>query len=129
MKISLKNHLMSNIVLKTISLLLGYAVWSILTTSHIATRWVDIPLAFYGDTTNNIEAPEMITVALQAKRTDLRAIDTKTLAAHINATQLHVGPNLISLDNKTLFLPDSIKLVHYSPINLVINLHENQSLT
>ena len=117
---------MSNIVLKTVSLILGYGLWSILTTGHISTRWVDVPLLFYG-TTHKLEAPEIVSVALQAKRTDLHAIDAKTLAAHINTTKFHAGPNHVILDNKTLFLPDSIKLVHYIPINLVVHLQENQS--
>ena len=130
MNLSLKKHLMSNIVLKTASFVLGYALWSIVATSHVTTRTVEIPLTFYGNTANNIakNAPEKITVALQAKRTDLRAIDIENLAAHIDTTQLHTGPNHIVINNKTLFLPDSIKLVHYNPINLVVHLQENQSL-
>lgn len=128
MKIALKKHLMSNLVLKTTSCILGYSLWSILAAGHMATRMVEVPLAFYGNAALRVsQAPEKVTIALQSKRNILHALDTHSLAAHINADQFIAGPNKVTFDNKSLFLPDSIKLVHYSPINIVVHVQENQS--
>ena len=129
MNLLINKHLTSTIVLKTISLVFGYALWSIFSHSHLATRRFEIPLAFYGNNIQAVKAPEKIMVTLEAKRIDLQAIDTKCLAAHIDTSLLQPGSNLINVDNKTLFLPEAIKLVHYSPVNIIVHLQENQSKT
>lgn len=122
MKLNLKTTLLANTPLKIISCILGYSFWCILNCSHSNTVWMDVPLCFYGaDAQKKINAPEKISVALTAKRTDLHAIDRSSLAVHVDAAALHTGPNGITLDNKSLFLPDSIKLVHYTPANIVVH--------
>ena len=130
MKSALKSHLTSNLVLKTISCILGYAFWCMLSTCHVSKRSVEIPLVFYGcNAQQQIQAPEKIKVELSGKRTDLQSLDVDALAVHIDAVSLHEGYNAINVENKSLLLPDAIKLVHYSPINIVVHLQENQSLT
>jgi len=127
MKLNLRTNLLANTPLKIMSCILGYSFWCILSCSHSSTVWIDAPLCFFGDNSQKkISAPEKISVALSAKRTDLHAIDRNALAIHVDTSTLHEGPNNITLDNKSLFLPDSIKLVHYSPANIVIDVKENK---
>ena len=127
MKIALKNSLTHTIVLKVISLLLGYGLWTIIANGHTATRSFTVPLCFYGEHAALVTAPSELTVTLQAKRTDLRNIQTSTLGIHIDTHQLHPGKNHIALDNKSLFLPNAIKLVNYRPANIIVELPEHKA--
>lgn len=111
------------IPLKLISLLLGYTFWYIFSHSHIATAWITIPLCFYNvPTHNSIRAPETVSVKIAGKRADLRSLDTHELAIHVNADKLREGKNVLTITPETIFLPESIKLVHYSPSNPTVEL-------
>jgi hypothetical protein len=119
----IKKHLWSNAPLKVISLILGYTFWYIFGNSHTSTAWVTVPLCFYNvATTQTVHAPETISLKIAGKRSDLRALDPEQLAIHINAEQLHSGRNLITLTDEALFLPNSIKLVHYTPSNPTVEI-------
>lgn len=112
-----------NVPLKIISLILGYTFWYIFGSSHTSTAWITIPLYFYNvPEEKSIKAPETLSAKISGKRSELRMLDTKELAIHINAQQLHDGKNLLTITPEIIFLPDSIKLVHYCPSNPTVEL-------
>lgn len=125
----LNNLLLANVPLKLISLLLGYAFWYIFSSAHTMSIWLTIPVCFYAMPEQmKITGPEQITLKIAGKREYLRSLDLKSLAAHINAQQLSVGLQKITINEDMLFLPDTIKLVHCYPITIdVINEFDEQT--
>lgn len=116
-----KNH--RNRLLKVIALLIGYTFWYIFGGSHAAVAELSVPLCFYhvpADT--HINAPESISVKLAGKRSDIRAVEHEHLAVHIDASRLQKGKNLLTITKQELLLPNSIKLVQYSPSNPTVEL-------
>jgi hypothetical protein len=125
MKFNLKSTLKSNATLKALSIIIGYGVWNMISAHQTYTASLQIPVCFYHESaTQMIDAPERIMIQLQGKKNVLRGINRKTLALHIDASQLHHGPNPLLVDQAILFLPDTVKVVHYSPTNIVINVKE-----
>lgn len=119
----LKSILFSNAPLKVISLFLGYSFWYIATCNQLITCTITIPLCFNPLPSNySIDAPETISVTLQASRADLYRLDTKLLAAHINVNKLLPGKHGIIVKDHHLFLPHTITLQEYSPIPLSVTI-------
>lgn len=119
-----KKIIWSNIPLKLISLSLGYTFWYIFGHSHTITTWITVPLSFYNVPQHgSLQAPEYISVKISGKRSDITALDINNVSIHINAQKLREGNNLIPITSESLFLPQTIKLVHYSPSNPVVALH------
>lgn len=113
----------NNTPIKIISLLLGYSLWHIFGSPHSTTVQISVPLCFYNIPAGKvIKAPEQIAIQIVGKRSDIRSLDTEQLAVHINASLLKDGKNLLPITQETLFLPESIKLIHCSPINPIANL-------
>jgi len=128
MKLHIKNLLISNAPLKVISLILGYTTWYLLGNILTETRWYTIPLSFDNlDTELLITAPKTIQVLLSGKRNFIKDIDTETLAAHINSAALKPGKQKITISHKQLFVPDSIKLIHYIPTKISVNITQNNA--
>ncbi len=118
-----------NASLKIISLILGYTFWYIFGHSHTSTAWITVPLCFYNvPAKNSIHGPETVSVKIAGKRSELRSLDIDELAIHINAQQLHEGKNSLNFTAQSLFLPESIKLVHYVPSNPTVELIARQDL-
>lgn len=118
--------LLANAPLKIVSFIIGYTFWYIFGHTHTITTRVRVPVSFYGAPhAMVINSPESITLELSGKRSTLRALDKHTLALHIDAQKLHHGPNTISISSRNLFLPDNIKLLNYSPSNMVIQVSYN----
>ncbi len=112
-----------NVPLKFIALLLGYTFWYIFGSSHTTTAQLTVPLCFYNiPELHRIHAPELISIQIAGKRSAIRALDTDALAVHINAETVHEGKNLLAITQESLLLPESIKLVHYSPSNPTVEL-------
>lgn len=103
------------------SLLLGYAFWSIISQSLAVTISLPVSLSFY-DVPQKITltAPEMVTITLRGKRAALNHLDCHSLAFHIDGKRLQEGKNYIPLKAEQLFLPDTINLLDYDPSPLVI---------
>ena len=117
----IKNLLFNNIVLKVISFIIGATMWFIINQSHTMHLHKEIPLCFYGPQKDfTITAPESIHVTLCGTRNDLQSLDLDSLALHINSAILHEGPNSLSINRATLFLPEQINVLHYSPLNSMI---------
>lgn len=126
----LKRILLANAPLKIVSLIIGYTFWYIFGHAHTVTTKVQVPVCFYGTSKAFvINSPDTITVELTGKRSHLHSLDLPSLALHINAQKLQVGPNPIEITSATLFLPESIKLINYSPSNMVINVTHSSELS
>lgn len=93
---------------------MGYFVWHLFAAHITIIKTMHIPLSFYNTDVNHIiTAPEMVTVTMQAKRTDLNAINMETISIHINQTDLHLGDNFLYITNESLLLPETIQVIHY----------------
>lgn len=127
MRLMIKHLIVHPLSRKTCSLLIGYFLWNIIGTLSSASISVSIPLSWYNlSDSYTIESPEQLTVTLSGKRSYIRALNLKTLAAHINGKNIlnNNAPNYITLTQQHLFLPESIKLVHYTPYPLIVSAHE-----
>lgn len=127
--LQLKNLFFNSTVLKIVCLLCGYSFWYIASFNAVITAQITIPLSFIGTTHNyTIDAPETITIILKGKRSDLYALDTHTLAAHINIDNFNPGKHGVIITEQHLFLPNTITLVRYIPSNLCITINSQQTL-
>ena len=129
--IYLKNSLTHNAIIKTVSFIIACGIWHALSQSYTIDTWLTVPLCFYSahpdqQTGKQITAPEQIAIHLTGKRELLRTINLETLAVHINSDALHDGPNPINIQSAHLFLPETIKLLHYSPANIIITINSKQ---
>ncbi len=123
MNLRLKNLLISNAPLKVISFILGYTAWYLLGNIVTETRWYTIPLSFYNlNTELSIQAPKTIQLLLAGKRNYLKNIDINNLAAHVNGALLKEKKQAIAISHDQLFLPDSIKLIHYIPTPISVTI-------
>lgn len=117
----IKQLILTNLPIKLISLVSGYLVWSLISGSQVICITQEAPVCIYNNETHqSINAPETITVTLQAQRNRLYSLDAEELAIHIDASRLHKGQNQLLVDRSTLFLPEGVNVVHYSPSNAVI---------
>ena len=121
----------NKIILKSSALIISFFLWSQLTRLHNHSITVTVPVCFYGDQEPYItyHAPETVTLTLQGKKKDLAPLDSSLLAVHIDGTTLHPGTNGIVLSTKNLFLPETIAVVHYNPLPLVIIKSEKNTET
>ncbi|MBA3954021.1 hypothetical protein H0X48_01760 [Candidatus Dependentiae bacterium] len=125
MNISIKAALVSTRFLKVSALIIGYSLWSFVGEAFPATLWLSVPLCFYNQTaTIKIDAPEKLWVKLHGKRSYLHRLDNHTLAAHINAQELHVGPQNYTITAKSLLLPSTITVSETIPHTLLFTLSQ-----
>lgn len=112
----------SNLHIKIISLILGYAFWSTIGQSHTTKIWLDAPICFYNIPKNNkISCKEKIKIQLFAKRSDLYTIDRDTLAFHIDVASLQNKSAIVKLEPEQLLLPESIKMANCYPESVAIS--------
>lgn len=117
---------LKNMPLNIISLVLGYTFWYMFGSSHTITAWITVPLSFYNTPIHtSIKAPESISLKIAGKRDDIRSLDLNQVAIHIDAQDLHEGKNLLTINAQKLLLPDTIKTLHYIPINPIAELQHN----
>jgi hypothetical protein len=66
---------------------------------------------------------------MQATRADLENLKNDDLALHINAQKLEAGKHALPITAQQLLLPDTFKVVHYTPSNVVVDVHiENKEV-
>lgn len=119
--LSRQKIILNSLILKILSFIIGYSIWSIMNQSHITTFQLKIPFVFYNvPQRSTIIAPEHIFIQLQGTKKILRTLATALPAAHIDAQTLKPGDNLITLSKSTLFLPDHVQLVHTTPCPIVV---------
>ncbi len=118
-----KKTMWRNTSLKITALLFGYTLWYAFGQSHTSSAWITVPLCFYNVPKEVvIKGPETISLKIIGKRSELRLLDIDQLAIHINAEELAHGKNLLTFTEKSILLPEPIKLVHYSPSNPTVEL-------
>lgn len=102
-----------------LAICLGFGLWSMVSTLHTDTTTITVPLLFYHIPEKNMMVPqhETITVTLKGPRAELQSIDYENLAVHINMQKM-ISDGGITLKPENLFLPNSIKVVRYTPMNL-----------
>jgi len=128
MKITIKKIFLNNAQIKIISLLLGYSFWYVLSQTHIANIWLDVPISFYKLPKNiQVDAPEKIKIQLSGKRADLYTIERENLAFHVTMDDANTGCRTIKLSQEQLLLPNSIKLVRCKPTNIQIAIKEKET--
>ena len=128
MNMSMRKTVLNNLTLKIIASIIAYGIWFLLNQSRTISIDVQAPLCFYnGAPTDTVSAPEIISLTLSGKSHDLRTIDLANLACHIDIANLHTGENPLIVSHETLFLPESINLLHYYPSNgCIVVYHANQ---
>lgn len=106
---------------------MGYACWSSVASMHYYTIEKSIPICFYNVPSGcQIDAPASIKVTLQGTRFRIKQCEQdERVACHINVQALGVGTHYIEPTSDRLFLPEQIKLVHYTQQPIVINVHKS----
>ncbi len=123
----IKNLIISNAPLKIVSCILGYTFWFILGHSQTIKTELTVPICFYGANPKmQIEAPETVHIELSGKRTIMQTVDLSNLAIHIDVRDLVEGSQPIEITQEKMFLPESIKLIHYSPAQIVVAVHTHK---
>jgi hypothetical protein len=113
---------MKTITLKILALLFGCSLWYIFSQSRTDTVSLTIPLCFYNtEKTTHLDAPEKIHVTLCGMRSELVSVCLEELVAHVDARTLNTKSSHIVIESHNLFLPASIKLVHYSPAPIPVH--------
>ncbi len=124
MKTFLKSVLFNNVQLKLFSLICGYVCWSIISETRTNDVWIDVPVCFYQAKNNcTIKAPETVKVRLTGKRPDLRKLDTKKTAVHIDTRALSEGEQTIPLSDKQIMLPDNVQVTGWAPTHVNVKLN------
>ena len=125
---ALKRALTTNIALKIVSIVLGYALWNIVSQQQTIVISREALLYFYNiPQSYHVNAPETVTISLEGKKKYLKLLSSEQLAIHINGQELHIGEQPLIMNEKKLFLPEIIKLVNYSPTVISIDTQESVS--
>lgn len=118
----IKKLLITHLPLKIISLILAFGLWASLNKSQMISRSFTVPVCFFNTTHRlSIHAPETISITLKGPRDIMRMLGAERLAVHINSGDLSSGETPIALTGSHLLLPESVKLVHYSPLPVIVS--------
>lgn len=131
MSLSPKLSRLSKLVLKTSALLCGYALWHTTSKYQKITISKAIPVCFYNVSEDMLlEGPEMITITCQGTRENLFKVAFDS-ALHVDAHNLHEGFQKKTIAPEQIFLPESVRLVHYVPteIPLTVTKKTHEPLT
>jgi len=115
----LKN-LFTNLNYKILAFIIGYSLWAYKSADQKIIRWFTVPVCFYNDKLVSLEAPELVTIQLQATRSFMQTLDATQLALNIDCQNLINGPNILTNYESYLFLPTDIKLLQWSPSTIEI---------
>jgi hypothetical protein len=119
---------MRTITLKLLALIFGSSLWYMLSQSRTDTIALDIPLCFYGtEKITHLDAPDKIHVTLCGIRADLVALNIEQLIAHVDACKLNPKSSYVTIESHNIFLPATIKLVHYSPAPIPVHVERQEN--
>jgi len=117
----IQHLILSNALLKLLSLVIAYACWAHFSTHREYEQEFQAPICFFGADQEYVsKAPTAIAVTLKGTRQALASVDTENIAVHIDSTTLPEGTHEKVIQSADLLLPASLKLVHYSPNNILI---------
>lgn len=125
----LKKALLNNKTIKVASLIIGYALWSLLGQIYTANQWATIDVFYYNIPKDYVleTKPEKISIYMTGKRADLHKCTD--LALYIDASKLVVGENSIFPWQEELFVPHSVKLLYYKPTKINVLVTKQESCT
>jgi len=110
-----------NIPLKLLSFIFGFLLWALFIVAHVEYHDIVIPLSFYGSKkSETIDSPHFVVASLVGKRIDCNILQKKNLTVHIDASRLEKGENRVNLYEQQLFLPESLKLLNYTPSSILV---------
>jgi YbbR domain-containing protein len=121
---------MNKLLIKISSIALGFSLWYTYKQSHYDSMSLDVPIYFYNETPGTIiKSPETIQVTLAGTRKNLNMLDKEQLAIHLDASRYSKPMSYTIIDNQNLFLPATIKLIHYCPAPIPVEVlsQANQS--
>lgn len=123
MLVTIKQQLLNNLSLKVLALVFGYIFWTTMSERHVTQVTLNAPVSFFHQEGLVLDAPEAISVTLAAPRKKLYGL-TRDLALHIDAQKLTQGKNTVRITEQNLFLPPSVKLIHYTPEKIAITVSQ-----
>ena len=111
------------ILLKAISLMLGYQLWLSVSSSLLISHTVTIPVCIYNQQEKQIiDIPESIKITLHGARRLLSLVNYNDVCAHIDGAALNTGTHYITLSAHHLLLPQEITITHYTPLRVIVTL-------
>jgi len=121
MKRFLKNIFLNNVQIKLFSIILAYGVWSLVNQSHTDDIWTDVPVCFYETEKGmKIACADTVKMNLAGRRSDLRSLNIEDVAIHIDSRTLAEGKNTITLSERQVMLPETIKVAGWTPPHLEV---------
>ena len=129
MTISLRNLLLTKSSFRVFALMMGYWLWYCISCNQLQRATVEVPLCFYNQESQVIEAPETVCITMQGYKHDLLRAHREELAAHIDGSTLHAGENHILISKELLFLPPRIKLLHCNPSVVMVTVKQTMQNT
>jgi len=118
---------LNNKTIKIVSLIIGYSLWSYLGQIYQIDKWVTAPICYYNVPEDMVinASQEKLTVHLTGKREDIKYCSD--LGLHIDASKLCEGQQLIIPDDQMLFLPKTVKMVHFTPLKISITISKKDA--
>ena len=127
MSLSVKTTYLNSIALKCLALIFGYGLWHCVSAHQKIQITQKVPVCFYNTLSHQaITAPESISISLYGARKDLFKI-TFDSAVHYDAQTLHAGTQTVPINKEQIFLPESVRLVHYKPTEITIVVRETET--
>lgn len=123
-----KHNFLNNKTIKIVSLIIGYSLWSYLGQIYQVDKWITVPVCYYNapeDMALNASQEEL-EVHLTGKREDIKYCSD--LGLHIDASKLREGTQCIMPNEQMLFLPKSVKMVHYKPLKISITVSKRDTV-
>jgi len=120
---TIKHTIMSNLIIKILSLIIGYSVWVFISDRYTIYQTREVPLCFFNQASEQkiTATPEFFKGKVAGKKSDL-ALCTH-LECHIDARTLNDGQHFLIAQENNLFLPASVKLLYSSPLKVIVS-HE-----
>ena len=127
MSLSIKTTYLNSLALKCLALIFGYGLWHCVSTHQKIQITQKVPVCFYNTVADQIIiAPESISIAIYGARKDLFKT-TFDSAIHYDAQTLHEGSQTTLITKEQIFLPESVRLVHYKPTAITIVVRETHT--
>jgi hypothetical protein len=128
MSLLVKTAPLNNVALKCLALVFGYGLWHCVSTHQKIQITQKIPVCFYNTlSSQTITAPESITITVYGARKDLFQT-TFDSALHYDAHTLQEGTHTVPITKEQIFLPESVRLVHYKPTEITIVVRETDRI-
>lgn len=119
MSLVIERPRLNALFLKCCALILGYALWNIMSKPHSIQITIPVPVSFYNTDTRTLTAPDTIHVKISGPRKDIFKT-AYNASLHCDAALLHEGANTVTLSEQQIFLPDTVSLVDYRPTKIIV---------